>query len=504
MATGQASPISDISDGEWGTDRTDTLPIGVQRSLGMASQSVPGRPASASSARHGNVKHNGQANLLASLQNAPARPASVSGLPLTNTNNPKPLGSNLAAHYQRYGGGDLELHHGRPYSGGPNELEHDHQDEDPTIQLRAHDGGQDDYGQEYDDQDGVYEYEEEQQQDGYEYDEDYQDEPLDQEMDDHNQTFVDQETPLRGKGPHPHHGESYSQHGAHPPAHGHGHGPPGLASNIHARSLPHSVLQATDTKRAIPSIPAGLRHDGVSTGQRVGSPVQEIGRSSYVLEILGKNKTSEVRQYSEPVRVSSPGPADNAVSRSGPSSTQVASAPVTNNKRKFDITNPSEKQATPDGNPTQPEVAQVPEEEKSLTDELDYSLEDLKRMPYSDLENQSFDENPRANRSQELQQGPLSTRLENVKDLPRDKQRKFFDTLKLEDWEEAGDWFLGQFQDVLGKMRQSRKDRRELARGFEQQVKAREDLVEARQRGIVRVLEDMKKSGHVILKAEPV
>lgn len=136
-------------------------------------------------------------------------------------------------------------------------------------------------------------------------------------------------------------------------------------------------------------------------------------------------------------------------------------------------------------------------------DQIDYSVEDLAKIPYSELANQDFDVNPKANKGLEsVSQGNLKERLERGRTLPSDQQRQFFDGLKLDEWDEAGDWFLEQFSEMMSKMREARRAKRELAQKFERQVSQRQEIVEERKRSIDHVLTDMKKNGQGVLLAQ--
>ncbi|KAF2672619.1 hypothetical protein BT63DRAFT_420843 [Microthyrium microscopicum] len=135
---------------------------------------------------------------------------------------------------------------------------------------------------------------------------------------------------------------------------------------------------------------------------------------------------------------------------------------------------------------------------------LDYSLEELKDLNYSDLNNQDFDVDPKATRATERVEGDaLKHQLEKGLALSDDKKKQFFNSLTIDQWDESGDWFLEQYGGLLQKMREARKAKRDLAQKFEKQVAERQDAVEARKGGIMNVLGEMKKSGQVVLKAQP-
>jgi hypothetical protein len=137
---------------------------------------------------------------------------------------------------------------------------------------------------------------------------------------------------------------------------------------------------------------------------------------------------------------------------------------------------------------------------KSPQESLDYDITQLKQMSYVELKKESFDHNPTARDFQlDDLEGSLEKRLTRVKQLETGHQHEFFQSLLLDEWDQAGDWFLEQFSELMSKMREARKTKRELAKKFEEDIAGRQMVVQDRKDGIVKAMRDMKESGRTAL-----
>ncbi|KAF2743447.1 hypothetical protein M011DRAFT_471390 [Sporormia fimetaria CBS 119925] len=137
----------------------------------------------------------------------------------------------------------------------------------------------------------------------------------------------------------------------------------------------------------------------------------------------------------------------------------------------------------------------------------DYDLTTLYQMSYEELKNEDFDHVPRKQPpvlSQDMLGKPLPDRLDHVmKGLAPDDQSKFFMSLPTAEWEEAGDWFLEKFQDIIGRTTQARQQKRKLARGFEGEVEKRHQHVAKKRRQVDQALQDMRSQGQNVLPRSP-
>ncbi|EME44064.1 hypothetical protein DOTSEDRAFT_71763 [Dothistroma septosporum NZE10] len=127
-------------------------------------------------------------------------------------------------------------------------------------------------------------------------------------------------------------------------------------------------------------------------------------------------------------------------------------------------------------------------------------------MSYSFLKNEPFDIDPQAEDLQlpEFQQHQtLEAMLQAVSGLPSQFQHAFFTSLPVEQWEEAGDWFLEQFGEVLKKFKAARQDKRKAAREFEHEIEQRHEAVSKKRKLTEDALSEMKKTGSVVLQCTP-
>ncbi|KAK0627774.1 extracellular mutant protein 11-domain-containing protein [Immersiella caudata] len=140
--------------------------------------------------------------------------------------------------------------------------------------------------------------------------------------------------------------------------------------------------------------------------------------------------------------------------------------------------------------------------------DLDYNDAELARMSFSDLRKQAFDYDPQLVALQQQQQmettpaggSSLEEQLEHYKTKGGVDQHQFFTRISVDDWEEAGDWFLGQFSEVVGMLRKARKIKRELVDSFEAEIAAREEAVRCKMEGIEQTLKELKQGGQSMME----
>jgi Extracellular mutant protein 11 len=149
-----------------------------------------------------------------------------------------------------------------------------------------------------------------------------------------------------------------------------------------------------------------------------------------------------------------------------------------------------------------PPVIQEPEVSVEEGPHLDYDEETLKAMEYKQLQDEDYDMDPSRSAFVLPNEGhdTLPERLGLVQKMTPENQRTFFASLPLVEWEEAGDWFLSQFSEVVKKMTDARKEKRQLATKFEGEIAKRHEHVASRKRGIDEALSEMGKSGRDVLK----
>ncbi|KAL0257154.1 hypothetical protein SLS55_007964 [Diplodia seriata] len=138
----------------------------------------------------------------------------------------------------------------------------------------------------------------------------------------------------------------------------------------------------------------------------------------------------------------------------------------------------------------------------------DYEDERLFKMSYSDLDKESFDHDPRAdstkNSFSHLTNSPLEERLRSAfRELRPEDQADFFASLTINEWEDAGDWFLEQFGDLLGRFKEARRRRRDVARKFEDEIRKRNDAVGRKRQCVEKEVGRIKGQGQRLLPDTP-
>ncbi|KAK4690366.1 hypothetical protein P7C71_g6405, partial [Lecanoromycetidae sp. Uapishka_2] len=142
--------------------------------------------------------------------------------------------------------------------------------------------------------------------------------------------------------------------------------------------------------------------------------------------------------------------------------------------------------------------------------DLDYSMDQLGDMDYQRLKDESFDYIPMASTNISHHDLPdpnltLQDRLHAVFSdrNPKDKAfraRGFFASLTIDQYEECGDLLLDSFQNVMGKLKQARRHKRQAAQAMELQIAKREEWVR-KKRGICEVeLGRLRSAGVAVVK----
>ncbi|CCC14465.1 hypothetical protein SMACR_09271 [Sordaria macrospora] len=147
---------------------------------------------------------------------------------------------------------------------------------------------------------------------------------------------------------------------------------------------------------------------------------------------------------------------------------------------------------------------------------LDYDDAQLYKMPYTTLLTQSFDEDPQeeaekqqAQATTKLQQddrppadASLEDKLQHYKTKPTAQQAEFFTHMKIDEWDDAGDWFLDQFTSVAKRIKDARRAKRKMVENFEVEVAEREGAVRGKIEKIGRTLENLKEEGKTMMQGK--
>ncbi|KAI6897563.1 hypothetical protein KC318_g12320 [Hortaea werneckii] len=138
--------------------------------------------------------------------------------------------------------------------------------------------------------------------------------------------------------------------------------------------------------------------------------------------------------------------------------------------------------------------------------ELDYEPQELRRMDYQTLKGTAFDFEPHSTRFTLPNAQPtddLTQKLFAASELNRQDQAEFFASLTIDDWEQAGDWFLDRFGDLMKRLKEARREKREAAKRFEDEVEHRHNAVSKKRKLTDDALGEMKTSGALVLQGTP-
>jgi len=160
----------------------------------------------------------------------------------------------------------------------------------------------------------------------------------------------------------------------------------------------------------------------------------------------------------------------------------------------------------------------LPTTSRKRRQSLDYNDAELHAMSYASLREQSFDFDPQT--AAALQQPPpppaaaaaallpaggsIEDRLEHYRRQGSMDQHEFFTRVTVDEWDEAGDWFLEQFGAVVQRLKRARRTKRQLVARFEDEVAAREEAVRGKMEGIERTLEELKEEGQIMMEGKDV
>jgi hypothetical protein len=137
----------------------------------------------------------------------------------------------------------------------------------------------------------------------------------------------------------------------------------------------------------------------------------------------------------------------------------------------------------------------------------DYGPEELSKMKYEELRDQSFDYDPREQEPalpEDMLEKTLDERLIFAQEkLDPSQQAKFFSDLPTTEWEEAGDWFLEQFSTIITRTQAARQKKRKQARDFESEIEKRHKHVAKKQRLVEDAMAKMQAQGEGLVPKSP-
>ncbi|MCJ1478544.1 hypothetical protein MMC13_007225 [Lambiella insularis] len=154
----------------------------------------------------------------------------------------------------------------------------------------------------------------------------------------------------------------------------------------------------------------------------------------------------------------------------------------------------------------------LPQSGRKRIAELDYSDEQLAKMPFNQLKFESFDHDPHGSPfvlPANISSQPISQQIAYISDLKSiaegsrsEQQRAFFSSLTIEKYEEWGDLILGRFADILTKFKNARQEKRRIAKGFEEEVSVREERIRGRSQLIDQKLAKLREAGEGVIRGQ--
>ncbi|KAL8999885.1 MAG: hypothetical protein Q9188_005791 [Gyalolechia gomerana] len=141
--------------------------------------------------------------------------------------------------------------------------------------------------------------------------------------------------------------------------------------------------------------------------------------------------------------------------------------------------------------------------------DLDYEPKALANMNYQQLADESFDKPPHPIQIDDppLTNGsPLKDKLLYLHRLtgPREniqsQRQAFFSSLPLTHYEECGDLMADQFSQIIITFKEARQQKRRLAKEFEDEIAAREKVVESKKVAVTNDLSRLKRAGQDVVR----
>ncbi|KAL8775356.1 MAG: hypothetical protein Q9209_000364 [Squamulea sp. 1 TL-2023] len=144
---------------------------------------------------------------------------------------------------------------------------------------------------------------------------------------------------------------------------------------------------------------------------------------------------------------------------------------------------------------------------------LDYDIKTLKEMTFQQLADESFDSAPHPakheNHKISVEDGASLNEkllylhsLEGPRDQVQSQRQAFFSSLPIDQYEECGDLMTEAFSQIIVKFKNARQQKRGLAEEFEEEVAARQKLVERRKIAVAEDLDRLKRAGQDVVRGK--
>ncbi|KAM0718412.1 hypothetical protein Q7P37_005482 [Cladosporium fusiforme] len=146
------------------------------------------------------------------------------------------------------------------------------------------------------------------------------------------------------------------------------------------------------------------------------------------------------------------------------------------------------------------------EEQEFHPNILDYDQSELFKGDLQSLQSEPFDQGASAQPfviSDMPDSATLADKVAHIARAEQKTQSEFFASLNIDEWEDAGDWFLDRFGDTIKKLKDVRRAKRKAALAFEEDIEKREIDVDKKHALTTVALDEMKTSGTAILQGTP-
>lgn len=146
------------------------------------------------------------------------------------------------------------------------------------------------------------------------------------------------------------------------------------------------------------------------------------------------------------------------------------------------------------------------EGQESYANRLDYDLPELVEKDLKSLQSEQFDGSMSAQPfivADMPDSATLAEKMALIANSEQKTQSEFFASLNINEWEDAGDWFIDSFGETIKRFKEVRKAKRKAALAFEEEIEKREAAVNKKHALTTAALGDMKTNGMAVLQGTP-
>ncbi|RDW79685.1 hypothetical protein BP6252_04323 [Coleophoma cylindrospora] len=152
------------------------------------------------------------------------------------------------------------------------------------------------------------------------------------------------------------------------------------------------------------------------------------------------------------------------------------------------------------GEPTAPAIDYTP----------DYNHDQLQKMTYSVLALQAFDEVPISQEENKIHVGEgegIDHKMAKLVELSSQEEKSSAARLCVEgmtadEWEQGGEWFLDQFTNLVARLKDAKREKREIVARFEKEIESRQRAVSGKTVAFQRELEGMQKGAEQLMRGK--